>query len=65
MKKLNRIILTGSAEGISFDKAFAEAIKNAPPSQGNIPKRFELMEFYVETGGFVGKPMSYIKVRYE
>jgi hypothetical protein len=63
MPKAKGIFLTGTADGISFEKAFEDAIKKAPPTMGDIPQRFIFKEFHVDTGGFVGRPMSHIKVK--
>jgi hypothetical protein len=63
MKKVSSIILKGSAKEISIDKAFADAINNAPPPSGHIPQVFTLIEFYVEKGGIVGIPMSHVMVK--
>lgn len=63
MAKPKSVILRGTATGVSFDKSFEDAIKKAPPPDGAVPQRFTLIEFYVETGGFVGIPMSNIKVK--
>jgi hypothetical protein len=63
MAKPKSVILRGSAKGVSFDKSFEDAIKKAPPPDGEVPQTFTLIDFYVETGGVVGFPMSNIKVR--
>jgi hypothetical protein len=63
MAKPKSVILRGTAKGVSFDKSFEDAIKKAPTPDGEIPQQFKLIEFYVEQGGYVGFPMSSIKVR--
>jgi len=62
MAKSEDIILKGTAKGIAFDKAFADALKKAPPLNGDITRQFRLLEFYVEKSGVISTPISYVKL---
>ena len=65
MAKKKGITLIGMADGISFNEALKDAIKQTPPIEVvDVMHQYKLIEFSVKKGGIIGQTTSYIKVQY-
>ncbi len=49
----------------SFEDAVLQAIASDPPETGGAPRRFKVLRFSVEVGGFVGRPQFIAEVAAE